>query len=116
MLCFTDRVSKKLTEEARTYLRCITPSYIFAHPLNDMGKGGIGKDKSKEKYAAIISYKPHRVAKQLGFDQDVPGPLPKVGTDQLYAGNFYFYHGFLPNSQSVFWIPAFPPVSLCLKA
>lgn len=87
-----------------------------ASPLNDMGKGGIGKDKSKEKYAAIISYKPHRVAKLLGFDQDVPGPLPKVGTDQLYAGNSHFYHGFLPNSQSVFWIPAFPPVSLCLKA
>ena len=27
-----------------------------ASPLNDMGKGGIGKEKSKEKYVAIISY------------------------------------------------------------
>lgn len=68
-----------------------------ASPLNDMGKGGIGKEKSKEKYTAIISYKPYRVAKLLGFDQDVPSLLPKVGTDQLYVGNFHSYHGFLPN-------------------
>lgn len=77
-----------------------------ASPLNDMGKGGIGKEKSKEKYAAIISYKPHRVAKLLGFDQDLALCQKLVQTNYMqgiFISTMAFFQtvslfsGFLPS-------------------
>lgn len=89
-----------------------------ASPLNDMGKGGIGKEKSKEKYAAIISYKPHRVAKLLGFDQDLALCQKLVQTNYMqgiFISTMAFFQtvslfsGFLPSLRPIL-------VRLCLKA
>lgn len=81
-----------------------------ASPLNDMGKGGIGKEKSKEKYAAIISYKPHRVAKLLGFDQDLALCQKLVQTNYMqgiFISTMAFFQtvslfsGFLPSLRPI---------------
>ena len=66
-----DVVGECLDEELESWVRCIRVSELVG--LN-------GK--------CIEQYLPHRVARQFGMNQDVPGNVPRANSTQKMAWNF----------------------------